>query len=138
MNGTDVGSTTEDEYVPQERETMDATSLLTFILLCLGLVFLAHFISVRRIRSAVSRVIGIFQEHKAIGIHQAKTIDELGLRPPGFVERLGRLRDYKQTALKLLLKAEAIRMTEEGKLYIPEEKMDELVRKGLLGGKGLS
>ena len=110
---------------------MDVTSVLTFVLLCLGLVVLAHFISVRRIRSAVSRVIEIFQQHKAIGIQQAKTIDELGLRPPGMLERFGRLRDYKQTALKLLLKGEAIRITEEGKLYIPEEKIEELASKGM-------
>ena len=111
---------------------MNVTSILTFILLCLGLIFLAHFISVRRIRSAVSRVIRIFQEHKAIGIQQAKTIDELGLRPPSLMERFGRLRDYKQTALKLLLKAETVHMTEDGRLFIPEEKFEELARLGVL------
>ena len=112
---------------------MDSISIAVLVLSCLALVIFANLLSGWRIRRAASRVIEIFRERNAVGAQQAKTIDELGLRPPGLLERFGRLRDYKQTALKLLLKAEAIRMTEGGKLYIPEEKIDELMRKGTLG-----
>jgi hypothetical protein len=111
---------------------MNAISIVILVLACLALFIFAQFISGRMTRRAAFRVLQIFQEHKAIGINQAKTIDELGLRPPGLIERFGRMRDYKQTALSLLVKAEAIRMTQDGKLYIPEEKFEELMRKGTL------
>ena len=115
---------------------MNGISIVILALSCLALFVLAQFISGRMTRRAALRVLETFREHKAIGIHQAKTIDELGLRPPGFIERFGRMRDYKQTALNLLVKAEAIRMTEDGKLYIPEEKFEELTRKGTLRREG--
>jgi len=115
---------------------MNGISIVILALSCLALFILAQYISGRMTRRAALRVLEIFREHKAIGTHQAKTIDELGLRPPGLVERFGRMRDYKQTALNLLIKAEAIRMTPDGKLYIPEEKFNELMRKGTLRAGG--
>jgi hypothetical protein len=115
---------------------MNGTSIVILVFSCLALFILAQFISGRMTRRAAFRVLEIFRKHKAIGIHQAKTIDELGLRPPGLIERFGRMRDYKQTALNILVKAEAIRMTEDGKLYIPEEKFEELARKGTLRPEG--
>jgi len=103
--------------------------MVAFILL--ALLILAFFISGRMTRRAVIRVIEIFRQHRAIGIQQAKTIDELGLTPPGFLERAMRTRDYKQNALKILIKNEVIHMTGEGKLYITEEKSQELAGRGI-------
>jgi hypothetical protein len=116
----------------KEGQKMDGIPIVILVLACVALFILAQFITGRMTRRAAFRVIEIFREHKAVGIHQAKTIDELGLRPPGLIERFGRMRDYKRTALNLLVKAEAIRMTQDGKLYIPEEKYEELMRKGTL------
>jgi hypothetical protein len=76
----------------------------------------------------MKRVLEIFQNKNAIGMHQAKTIDELGLRPPSFVEKLFHFKDYKQNALKLLTQAGIVFMTEEGKLFIPQEKFEEILR----------
>ncbi len=109
---------------------MNGISIAILVLACVALFILAQLITGRMTRRAAFRVIEIFREHKAIGIQQAKTIDELGLKPPSFIERFGRMRDYKQTALNLLVKADAIRMTQDGKLYIPEEKFEEMMRKG--------
>ena len=101
------------------------------VFIMLALLTLAFFISGRMTRRAVFRVIEIFRQHRAIGIHQAKTIDELGLSPRGLLERAMRPRDYKQNAMKILIKNEIIRMTGDGKLYITEEKIQELSRQGI-------
>jgi hypothetical protein len=101
------------------------------VFIMVALIMLALFIANRMTRRAISRVIEIFRQHQAIGIHQAKTIDELGLRPPGLLERVSRMRDYKQNALKILIKGETIHLTEDGKLYITEEKIQELSRQGI-------
>ncbi|MDO8956712.1 MAG: hypothetical protein Q7W38_07695, partial [Deltaproteobacteria bacterium] len=53
------------------------------VFIMVALIMLAFFIANRMTRRAISRVIEIFRQHQAIGIHQAKTIDELGLKPPG-------------------------------------------------------
>ncbi|MDH4265092.1 MAG: hypothetical protein OEW45_05580 [Deltaproteobacteria bacterium] len=105
--------------------------ILITVFIMVALLALAFFIANRMTRRAISRVVEIFRKHQAIGIRQAKTIDELGLRPPGLLERVSRLRDYKQNALKILIKGEVIHLTEEGKLYITEEKIQELSRQGI-------
>jgi hypothetical protein len=76
-------------------------------------------------RRAARQVIKIFREHNATDAKNAKTIDELGLRPPGMMERMMRRRDYKPYALNALMKAEIIHQTEDGKLYLSEEKLSD-------------
>jgi len=74
-------------------------------------------------RRAARQVIKIFREHNATDAKNAKSIDELGLVPPGMLERMMRRRDYKPYALNALMKAEIIQATEDGKLYLSEEKL---------------
>ena len=78
-----------------------------------------------RLRRAIPQVIRIFREHNAVGIKNAKTIDELGLRPRGMMQQMFRRRDYKQYALTALMRAEIIQITEDGRLYLSEEKLSE-------------
>ena len=77
------------------------------------------------IKRAVPQVIRIFREHNAIDIKNAKTIDELRLRPRGMMQQMFRRRDYKQYALTALMRADIIQMTEDGRLYLSEEKLSE-------------
>lgn len=77
------------------------------------------------IKRAVPKVIRIFREHNAVGIKNAKTIDELGLRPRGMMQQMFRRRDYNQYALTALMRAEIIQITEDGKFYLSEEKLSE-------------
>jgi len=58
----------------------------------------------------------------------AKTIEELGLTPPDFLQRLTHLRDYKPQALKILIKQGIVNRTLDGKLYLLEEKLDPDIR----------
>jgi len=69
------------------------------------------------------QVILIFREHTATNSRNAKTIDELGLSPQGMMGGMFRGRDYKQYAISLLMKSDIIQTTEDGKLYISEDKL---------------
>ena len=107
------------------------SNLIFTVVIFLALIVLAFYISAKMTRRAVFKVIEIFRKHQATGIQQARTIEELGLNPPSFLERVLRPRDYKQNALKILIRGEIIRITEDGKLYIPQEKIQELYQKGI-------
>ena len=72
---------------------------------------------------AFSKVIRIFRENNAINEKNARTVEELGLTPPTFTQRLSRMRDYKPQALDLLRRADIVQMTEDGKLYLSEDKL---------------
>jgi hypothetical protein len=68
-------------------------------------------------------VIKIFRQNSALDKKTAKTLDELGLRPRGFVEGMFHTRDFKPYALDALVKAEVVKSTEDGRLYLNEEKL---------------
>lgn len=106
-------------------------SSFLIIFLVLGGIGIALFLSARMTKRAVGQVIAIFQKCNAIGIQQAKTVNELGLTPPNLMERFTRMRDYKQNALSILMKADIVQTTEEGKLFISAQKLAELKSKGI-------
>lgn len=66
-------------------------------------------------RRGISKVIEIFRQHNALGINDAKTLEELGLEKPDFVQRVMRGRDFKQYALQILIKRRVIYVTEDGR-----------------------
>ncbi len=101
------------------------------IFIVLGGIAAALFISARMTKRAIGQVIAIFQKHNAIGIQQAKTVNEMGLTPPSLMDRFTRMRDYKQNALSVLMKADIVQATEEGKLFISARKLAELRSKGI-------
>jgi len=74
-------------------------------------------------KRAMGHVIKIFKNNSAIDARSAKTIDELGLRPRTRLQGMLRARDYKPQALNLLIKAEIVRMNEDGKLYLSDDKL---------------
>lgn len=93
--------------------------ILIVLLAGLALVVIPQFL----IRHAISSVIQIFREHNAIDVRNAKTMDDLGLRPRAMMQRMFRRRDYKPQALQILMKAEIIQTTEDGKLYLSEDRL---------------
>jgi hypothetical protein len=76
-------------------------------------------------KRAIAKVREIFYSHGAIGVENAKTVDELGLTPPSFLERLTKPRDYKPQALRYLKQAGEVLMTGEDKFYMVKGKRDE-------------
>jgi len=91
----------------------------------LGIVLLAamFFVPQWRLRRAVRQVIRIFREFNAVDTKSARTIDELGLRPRGIMDGMFRGRDYRPHALNALMRAGIIQTTEEGRLYLSEDKL---------------
>ena len=77
---------------------------------------------------------GYFQSNRgflptqSLGINSAKTPHQLGLERPDFLQRMTRLRDYKQKALQILIKGGIIFENEDGRVYMVEEKLDEHLR----------
>ena len=100
---------------------MDANAL--FILLIVILAIAGFFVLPRiRIRRAVNQVMAIFERSNAVDVRSAKTIDELGLRPPTFLEGMMRMRDFKPYALQILMHAEVVRQTDGGRLYLAQDR----------------
>jgi hypothetical protein len=101
---------------------VDATAL--FIILLVILAILGFWVLPRmRIKRAVNQVVAIFERNSALDVRSAKTIDELGLRPPTFLEGMIRMRDLKPYALQILMKADVVRQTDGGRLYLIQDRL---------------
>ena len=74
-------------------------------------------------KRAIKQVIKRFRDRQACHPDSAKTVDELGLTPPSFRERLMRFRDYKPAALNGLVRVGIIQVTEDGRFYLAEDKL---------------
>ena len=95
-----------------------------FILLVIVVAILGFFVLPRiRMKRAVNQVVAIFERNNALDARSAKTIDELGLRPPTFLEGMMRMRDFKPYAMQILMKADVILQTDGGRLYMAQDKL---------------
>ena len=82
-----------------------------------------------RLRRNIPKIIRIFREGSAVGIKNAKTLDELGLMSrKGMMGGLFSRRDYRQYALDALMRSGIIEITEDEKFYLVE---DNLMASGL-------
>ena len=101
---------------------MSTTAL--FILLLAILAVLGFSVLPRmRIKRAVNQVVAIFEHNNAVDVRSARTIDELGLRPPTFLQSMIRMRDFKPYALQVLMKAEVVLQTDGGRLYLSQDRL---------------
>jgi len=101
---------------------MSTTTL--FILLLVILAVLGLWVLPRmRIRRAINQVVAIFEHNNALDVRSARTIDELGLKPPTFLESMMRMRDFKPYALQILMKAEVVSQTDGGRLYLSQDRL---------------
>ena len=101
--------------------TMNNVLFIILVILFAGLML---FVVPRFLmKRAISSVIHIFQRQSALDARNAKTLDELGLRPRTFMEGMFRRRDYKPHALELLRRAGIVLVTEDDKLYLSEDKL---------------
>jgi hypothetical protein len=98
----------------------ETTTLMLLTALILIIIFVLPQIMLRR---AISSVIRTFRQSKAVGAQNAKTIDELGLRPKSMMQAIFRGTQYKTTALLVLRNAAIIESTEDSKLYLSEENL---------------
>jgi hypothetical protein len=98
----------------------DSTVLILLTVLVLVVVFVLPQIL---LRNAISSVLRIFRKNKAVDAQNAKTIDELGLRPKSLAQSVFRGTQYKTTALIVLKNAGVIETTQDGKLYLSEDNL---------------
>ena len=102
---------------------MEVNGIIIIALLFVALLLALFLVPQWRLKRAIRKVIRILREHNAIDTKNAKSLHELGLRPRGIMEGLFKGRDYRQYALSALVKADIIRTTEDGKLYLSEERL---------------
>ncbi len=98
---------------------------VVMVLAFAGVLYIRAFFTKR----AIFKVIEIFYQHNAVGIDGAKTLNELGLKPPDFFQRITRPRDYRQYALQILVKRGFVLEKEDGKEYLAEERLDDDLRR---------
>ncbi len=101
--------------------------ILFFALMIVALIMIPKFM----IRRAIRQVIAIMRHYGAMGRDRARTQGEMGLNPPDFMARITSLRDYKPQALQILINQGAVVSTEDGKLYMDEQKLSEFETKSL-------
>jgi hypothetical protein len=99
--------------------------ILVFSILIIGTLLALLYIPAFLMKRAIAKVREIFYRHGAIGVENAKTVDELGLAPPSLMGRLTKPRDYKPHALRYLKQAGEVLMTGDGKLYMVKENKEE-------------
>ena len=100
-------------------------SVLIFIIIAFGVVLSVYIFCGQR---AISKVIQLFYQHNALGIKDAKTLQELGIEKPHFAQRIMRGRDYRQYALQILIKRGVIYVTEDRRLYMVRDKLVQNLR----------
>ncbi len=109
-------------------------NVLLILILLIGTFAALFVIPAFMTRRAVFKVVRLFCHFDALDERRARTLDELGLAPPPFFDRLTKPRDYKPNALRLLKEAGAVHTTADGKLYLSQHELDQEMRcKGLLG-----
>jgi len=99
------------------------SATLAVIILLVVLVGAVYYIPRFLVGRAVKKVVAIFRKAGATSPQTAKSLDELGLAPKSYAQRMFRTRDYKPYAARLLGQAEIMRATEEGKVYLSEEAL---------------
>jgi hypothetical protein len=102
----------------------------TLIVLAVLTVFILFVLPQIMLRLAISSVLRTFRQSKAVGAENARTIDELGLRPKSLMQAIFRGKQYKTTALLVLRNARVIESTEDDKLYLSEENLSRSRWKG--------
>jgi hypothetical protein len=98
--------------------------VILFTLFWLGLFVIPRIL----LRRAFSQVISIFRRNHSLCTETPKTVDELGLAPKSLMDRMLKPRDYKPYALQVLIRAGVVRLTENGKVYLLEERAVEFLR----------
>ncbi len=100
------------------------------VILAVFLLFVMFVLPQLLLRRAIPSVIRIFRQGNAVGIQNAKTVEELGFKPKSIAQAIFSGRDYKITALQVLKNANVIQGTEDGKLYLSEANLSSSKWKG--------
>ncbi len=89
------------------------------ILMGIAWVVLPQFLYKR----AIKQVVKIIKQHNAMNAETAKTPVAMGLAQRGWIQNLGRTRDYKPRALQMLIDYDIVRKTNDDRVYLVREKL---------------
>jgi hypothetical protein len=95
--------------------------LVLILVLMLALAFLGSSMMMKR---AIKKVIQMFRNGEALTPETAKELEVLGFKKKHFIQLSG-LRDYKPTALQVLMRNNIILFTEDGRYYLSEDALSQ-------------
>jgi hypothetical protein len=101
---------------------MTAGPLILVVIIVAGLagtMYLRRLLTGRAVRNVVS----LFRARGAISPKRAVAAEEIGLVRRKTLDRMGRFRDYRPAALDLLGRANVVKLTAEGRLYLSEDEL---------------
>lgn len=98
----------------------DALWLVLLLVVAGAVMFLAPWL---RLKVTIPKVVRLFRNRNATDARNAKTSEELGIKPPSALEGILTRRDYRRYALRALVQAQIVQTTEDGKMYLSEEKL---------------
>jgi hypothetical protein len=98
--------------------------ILILILAFLILIAVAFLMSNYLVRKAIREIIKAFRDNQALTPESAKTMDDLGFKRRSFLQ-IRALRDYKPSALQLLMRNNIILATEDGRFFLSEEQLSQ-------------
>ena len=81
------------------------------------------------LKRAITQVIDRFRQHNSLCSQGSKTLDQLDLQPPTFIDRMTKPRDYKPYALRMLIKANAVRVNADDKMCLLEHELSRFQQK---------
>jgi len=103
---------------------LEINSIVYVVLFFIALLAIGIVTSRWRMKRAMRQVVLAFREQGATNSRTAKTADELGFGSQGgMMGGMLKGRDYKKYALDMLMRAEIIQVTEDGELYLSEDKL---------------
>lgn len=105
--------------------TTSTGDTIVLVLLLIFMLFILFVLPRFSLRRAIPAIIQLFRQHNATSPKDAKTMDELGLKQRGLAQTILRGQDDRMTALQILRNANIIRATDDGRLYLSEEDLQQ-------------
>lgn len=103
----------------------ESTRIMIVLILSLIVLFIAALYGQSlMMKKSLKSVIKAFRDHQALTPESAKEPLDLGFKRRGLLQIRG-FRDYKPAAIQFLQRQDIIRSTEEGKVYISEEALEQ-------------
>lgn len=103
---------------------MWVTAVVVAVLALIVMVAVMWFVPRLMLKRAIRRVVQQFRTQGAISPESAKTPAELRLPQGGLFAGMGRMRDYRPYAIRLLRQAGIIMGTDDGTVYLCEEALE--------------
>ncbi len=97
-------------------------AIILIVLIMLLLIALAVAVSNFMMRRAIKAVLKLMRDGQALSPDTAKTSDELGFRGRNMFN-FKLLRDYRPQAMQLLITANIIQTTDDGRIFLSEENL---------------